>query len=66
IEDDGVGFEPGAHIFKEKNFKGMGLIGMQERAALVGGSLEIESAVGEGTTIYARIPILAFGKGEKK
>jgi signal transduction histidine kinase len=29
---------------------------MQERAALVGGTLEIESAPGQGTTIFARVP----------
>ena len=36
---------------------GHGLVGMRERAALVGGSLEIESAPGGGTTIYARVPV---------
>ncbi len=33
-----------------------GLLGMQERAALVGGSVQIESAAGAGTTIYVQIP----------
>ncbi|HEX8250948.1 MAG TPA: PAS domain S-box protein [Pyrinomonadaceae bacterium] len=65
IEDDGVGFEPNKHTLKEKGVS-MGLIGMQERAALVGGTLEIESAEGKGTTIYAKVPILAFGNGEKE
>lgn len=65
IEDDGVGFEPGNHSLKEKGVS-LGLIGMQERAALVGGTLEIESAEGVGTTIYAKVPILSFGKGEKE
>ena len=64
IEDDGVGFEPIKHPLKEKGVS-MGLIGMQERAALAGGTLEIESAEGKGTTIYARVPILAFRNGEK-
>jgi PAS domain S-box-containing protein len=66
IEDDGLGFEPDKHTPKEKGVKGLGLIGMQERAVLVGGTLEIESAKGEGTTIYARVPILSFEKGEKE
>lgn len=66
IEDDGVGFEPNKHTSEEKNLKGMGLIGMQERAALVGGALEIESAAGKGTTIYAKVPVLNPEKEEKE
>jgi len=65
IEDDGVGFDPNKHTLKEKGVS-MGLIGMQERAALVGGRLEIESAGGKGTTIYAKVPILALRKGEEE
>ncbi len=36
---------------------GIGLIGMRERAALIGGTLQVESAAGKGTTIYLRYPI---------
>ncbi|HEX2452972.1 MAG TPA: hypothetical protein VHI99_04685 [Vicinamibacterales bacterium] len=36
---------------------------MHERASLVGGTLEIETEVGWGTTVFVRIP-LAFGDGE--
>jgi two-component system, NarL family, sensor histidine kinase UhpB len=50
IEDDGVGFESGG-----ATPQGVGLIGMQERAALVGANLQIESAVGQGTTILVRM-----------
>jgi signal transduction histidine kinase len=39
--------------------RGFGLLGMQERAAMVGATLAIESAVGEGTTILVRMPTLA-------
>jgi PAS domain S-box-containing protein len=49
VEDDGAGFDPGAGT------RGFGLLGMQERASLVGASLEIESAVGQGTTILVRM-----------
>lgn len=66
VEDDGDGFEPDEQILINKDKIGMGLIGMQERAALVGGSLEIESAKGEGTTIYVRVPILNGGEGDRK
>ena len=35
---------------------GLGLSGMQERAALLGGSVQIESTLAQGTTVYVRIP----------
>jgi PAS domain S-box-containing protein len=53
VEDDGKGFEPGRAVDGER---GMGLLSMSERAAQVGGTLEVESAPGAGTTIYARVP----------
>jgi two-component system sensor histidine kinase NreB len=54
IEDDGVGFEPrGA----EAPLTGFGLLGMQERAALVGATVQVESAAGEGTTVIVRMPV---------
>jgi PAS domain S-box-containing protein len=53
VEDDGVGFDPGG---LNGDGRGFGLLGMQERAALVGATLEIESAPGEGTTILVRMP----------
>ena len=52
VEDDGVGFDT-ADV--ENARAGFGLLGMQERAALVGASFEIESARGRGTTILVRI-----------
>jgi signal transduction histidine kinase len=56
IEDDGVGFEQGNGGTPRQGF---GLLGMQERAALVGATLQIESAAGEGTTIIVRMPVVA-------
>jgi signal transduction histidine kinase len=53
IEDDGIGFEPCEQL---KTEKGMGLIGMRERADLIGGKFEIESVKGGGTTIYVTVP----------
>ena len=52
VEDDGVGFDPGVPRHAGQGF---GLLGMQERAALVGATLEIESAAGKGTTILVRM-----------
>jgi two-component system sensor histidine kinase UhpB len=50
IEDDGVGFETAETTARQ----GFGLLGMQERAALVGATLQIEST-GDGTTILLRM-----------
>ena len=51
VEDDGVGFDvergPGQRL---------GLRGMRERLALVGGTLEIESGPGRGTSLFVRVP----------
>lgn len=54
IEDDGIGFDPEE---KKKSTNGLGLVGMSERAAFCKGKLEIESAPGTGTTIFARVPL---------
>jgi PAS domain S-box-containing protein len=51
ISDDGVGFEP--NLVRE----GFGLVGMRERASLLGGKLRIESTRGSGTKVRAQIPL---------
>lgn len=58
IEDDGTGFNPQN---KKTRSKGIGLIGMQERAQLIGGNIEIESKPKHGTTVYVRVPIAIQG-----
>jgi len=55
IEDDGVGFDQPA---AGQPRQGFGLLGMQERAALVGATVEIESAAGEGTAVIVRMPVV--------
>jgi len=54
IEDDGIGFETGAE--GHRSGKSFGLIGMRERAIMIGGDLNIDSAPGEGTVISVNIP----------
>lgn len=54
VRDDGVGFDAGAAF---DTASGLGLHGMQERAALLGGSVEIESRPGHGTAVRARVPV---------
>jgi signal transduction histidine kinase len=58
IEDDGCGFDasPAQERAGERNGS-LGLAGMRERLALIGGELEIESSIGGGTTVLARIPL---------
>jgi signal transduction histidine kinase len=51
IRDDGQGFDP------NEKATGFGLPGMRERAELLGGTLSIESAAGEGTTVTALLPV---------
>jgi signal transduction histidine kinase len=52
VLDVGRGFDPTAPT------EGFGLVGMRERAELAGGTLELRSAPGEGTTIIAVIPAI--------
>lgn len=53
IEDDGQGFESHQFISGEH----LGIIGMRERAELLGGKLTIESEIGKGTSLFVRIPL---------
>jgi len=57
VEDNGCGFDVGAVTAKGGGHRGLGLDGMRERLLLIGGTLEIESARGVGTTIFARITL---------
>lgn len=54
VEDNGAGFE--AEIGRLAQDGHLGLVGMQERVEMLGGSLTIESAVGAGTTIVVEVP----------
>lgn len=57
IRDDGSGFDVKAARAKASGGGSMGLLGMQERAELVGGRLSIESAPVQGTTIKVLLSI---------
>ena len=56
IEDDGTGFDQETSSSPASAVTGLGLIGIRERLALVGGSMIIETASNCGTTIVCRIP----------
>ena len=57
IEDNGRGFDTDVMQARTANDRRLGLLGMQERVTQVGGTLTIESAPGEGATLYVRVPL---------
>jgi PAS domain S-box-containing protein len=57
VLDDGIGFVPMRR--KSRQAAGMGLVGMRERAAIMGGSMNVESEPGKGTLITVNIPVSA-------
>jgi len=57
VEDDGCGFEAGRLMHGEMAEHWLGLSGMRERAELLGGRLTVESAPGEGTTVFVEVPL---------
>lgn len=57
IRDDGVGFVPEAIFKTQAPRRAWGLLGMQERVMLVGGTLDIQSTPGKGTRLHAQIPL---------
>ncbi len=64
VEDNGVGFdtEAAAEAASASGVaRRLGLLGMKERASLVGGDLRVESSPGEGTTVFLRIPLPQAG-----
>jgi two-component system NarL family sensor kinase len=57
INDDGVGFDAKHHAARRKGQGVLGLAGMRERAAYVGGTLTVKSGLRAGTEIEVRIPL---------
>src|SRR5207247_8456728 len=59
IEDDGKGFVP------SNQARGIGLIGIEERVAEMGGILKLNSKPGLGTKIYVSIPRQAANQPDR-
>jgi signal transduction histidine kinase len=55
LRDDGVGFVV-EHVMGQTGSRGLGLLGIQERLEALGGTLQITSALGEGTTLQLTLP----------
>jgi signal transduction histidine kinase len=65
VRDDGVGCQPDVGVARgspatdaaPRRLGHWGLVGMQERAVGIGGTLTVASAVGEGTTVTVSVPL---------
>ena len=64
IKDDGKSFQVD-RVLHGKGGKHLGLLGMRERLEMVGGSFDVESAPGKGTTIIAQIPSGKAARGAR-
>jgi PAS domain S-box-containing protein len=54
IRDDGIGFDPHAAQMRARHGNSFGLLGMRERVAIAGGTIQIDSVPAQGTTVSAR------------
>ena len=57
VRDDGRGFDVAAAQRRAAAGESLGVVSMEERVALVGGSLQIHSAPGQGTVVVASFPV---------
>jgi signal transduction histidine kinase len=57
VQDDGSGFD-------KTMVRGLGLLGMEERVGRLGGTFQIDSQLGRGTTISAQLPLPEMGQAE--
>jgi signal transduction histidine kinase/ligand-binding sensor domain-containing protein len=57
IQDNGRGFAPGEGRAGGERRGGFGLVGLAERARMLGGQMAVQSAPGQGTTISVRLPV---------
>jgi PAS domain S-box-containing protein len=57
VRDDGIGFDVAAIREKAVHGASLGLLSMEERAALAGGGLEFKSTPGQGTDVQAWFPL---------
>jgi two-component system NarL family sensor kinase len=57
VEDNGCGFDPVGLILDQTGHSGYGLLSMQERAELAGGTMDIDSRKGAGSKLRFRLPV---------
>ena len=64
VSDDGIGFSPdGTEMVRRGHF---GIAGMRQRVEMLGGMLDIDAAVGRGTTVRARVPKGGARRGSQR
>jgi signal transduction histidine kinase len=61
VQDDGVGFDPSS-VLRGEDDRGLGLLGMQERATLAEGTFELESQPGQGVRLTVKIPLTKYNR----
>lgn len=61
VEDDGQGFEVAEVLSRPSMEKGLGLAALNERAKMLGGTLQINSRKGRGTRVTCAIPVRREG-----
>ena len=64
VEDNGLGFDVPAVRDRAHIEQRLGLVGMDERVAQLGGVLTVESAPGSGTAVFIRIPLPVEAEGD--
>ncbi len=57
VKDNGKGFDIGLVLERKQTYQGWGLLGMYERAALLGGQVAIQSAAETGTCVEVTVPL---------
>jgi signal transduction histidine kinase len=57
VADNGRGFAPQRLTGAPAGARGLGLLGMRERAGLIGGEFSVDSVIGHGTTVRLRVPL---------
>jgi len=63
VEDDGVGFDDTRPEPADGRGRGLGLVGILERAAILGGKASVESQPGKGTRVVATVPVDGLDSG---
>ena len=56
VKDDGEGFSM-EDVKARSRRKGFGLVGMEQRVSLLGGTLNVRSEIGKGTLVEAKMPL---------
>jgi two-component system, NarL family, sensor histidine kinase UhpB len=62
VRDDGVGFVVENGTNRATTGESLGLLSMEERIALIGGNLTVQSQPGKGTEVRARVPLAVEGR----